>query len=32
MFNFFMFCFHEDHWSVPGYLEMLPSGLIDDEF
>lgn len=32
MFNFFVFCFDEDYLSVPAYLELLPSGLIDDEF
>lgn len=32
MFNFFMFCFAEDCWSVPAYLELLPRGLIGDEF
>lgn len=31
MFNFFMFCFDQDYWSVMAYLDLVPSGLIDDE-
>ena len=31
MFNYFVFCFDECHWFMTVYLELLPSGLIDDE-
>jgi hypothetical protein len=31
MFNYFVFCFDGCHWFIAVSLELLPSGLIDDE-
>lgn len=31
MFHYFTFCSDERHWFMTVYLELLPSGLIDDE-